>query len=605
MKKTLFFLSFITPLYLFGQITILSTDLPVIGDTIPRQQDTLPSSNEGPSGVNQIWDFSNAAAHNLNNTAILNPNSTPYGTDFSGSNMAMSNDGASFIYFSTFTDSMITDGAAGDLLGTGEIIKAFFYPSLKTNEYPTAYGNIYQDTYGFDVKADGSNLSVLLDSIRLKHTGTIYDTIDGWGTTITPVGSYQSLRGKRVEYSIDSIWTKGVTVFPFPPPTWTFFDAIIDTTTTFSWLAKEGKLSIAELNFDSLDNPNTLTWTLMPAIPIASFSFTDNGTGGFNFSDLSQNTPTTWAWDFGDGNTSTQQNPSNQYVSDSSYYVCLTVTNSAGSDTFCDSVIVTGTSTNPPPIANFSYVDNGGGSIAFTDQSQNVPTSWLWNFGDGNTSTQTNPSYQYTTDSTYIVCLTVTNGNGTATYCDTLLITGTTIILAPLASFSWVDNGGGFASFTDLSANSPTSWAWDFGDGNTAILQNPNNTFTVQDTTFYVCLTATNSAGNNTYCDSVMIVDTLIALQVSEHTTSNLDFAFFPNPTSGITTIHLNGVTGKSEFDLQMLNVLGQEIIGKHTLKSKNSKIEIDLSDLKSGIYFYIIKEIISGRSGSGKLLVN
>ncbi|OON65626.1 GEVED domain-containing protein [Hymenobacter sp. CRA2] len=71
------------------------------------------------------------------------------------------------------------------------------------------------------------------------------------------------------------------------------------------------------------------------------------------------------------------------------------------------------------PTANFT-VDQTvtcSGCVQFTDQSQNGPTSWLWNFGDGTTSTQQNPRHCYTTAGTFTVTLTATNsvGNNVAT----------------------------------------------------------------------------------------------------------------------------------------------------------------------------------------------
>jgi len=67
-----------------------------------------------------------------------------------------------------------------------------------------------------------------------------------------------------------------------------------------------------------------------------------------------------------------------------------------------------------PPVAAFSADDtlSCSGTINFTDQSQNVPIAWLWNFGDGSTSAQQNPTYTYTANGTYSVSLTATNGNG-------------------------------------------------------------------------------------------------------------------------------------------------------------------------------------------------
>jgi hypothetical protein len=74
-------------------------------------------------------------------------------------------------------------------------------------------------------------------------------------------------------------------------------------------------------------------------LPIPSYSSTDNGTGLFSFTDNSLGTITTWFWDFGDGNTSTFQNPNHQYTIPNTYSVCLTVTTGNGCvDTFCGNV---------------------------------------------------------------------------------------------------------------------------------------------------------------------------------------------------------------------------------------------------------------------------
>ena len=72
--------------------------------------------------------------------------------------------------------------------------------------------------------------------------------------------------------------------------------------------------------------------------------------------------------------------------------------------------------------------------------------------------------------------------------------------LAPVANFM-VDNMApvctGTVQFTDLTANSPTSWSWDFGDGQTSTLQNPSHTYATSGT-YTVVLVATNAQGNNT-----------------------------------------------------------------------------------------------------------
>ncbi|TGE28104.1 GEVED domain-containing protein [Hymenobacter metallicola] len=68
-----------------------------------------------------------------------------------------------------------------------------------------------------------------------------------------------------------------------------------------------------------------------------------------------------------------------------------------------------------PPVAAFTsnYVPTTCvNPVQFTDQSQNAPTAWLWNFGDNTTSTQQNPAHQYAASGTYTVTLTATNAFG-------------------------------------------------------------------------------------------------------------------------------------------------------------------------------------------------
>ena len=134
------------------------------------------------------------------------------------------------------------------------------------------------------------------------------------------------------------------------------------------------------------------------------------------FTDQSTNVPTSWSWDFGDGGTSTVQNPSNTYTTAGTYTVSLIVTNTAGSDTETKTSYITVSELVVAPVAEFeasATTITEGESITFTDQSTNVPTSWSWDFGDGGTSTVQNPSHTYTTAGAYTVSLTATNTAGT------------------------------------------------------------------------------------------------------------------------------------------------------------------------------------------------
>lgn len=142
-----------------------------------------------------------------------------------------------------------------------------------------------------------------------------------------------------------------------------------------------------------------------------------NGTAplAVNFTDQSANDPTGWQWNFGDGETSTQKNPSHTYNSAGTYTVKLTASNSFGSDIEEKIGYIIVSNDGSSPVAAFTGNPTNGTApltVNFTDQSSNSPTSWQWNFGDGSTSTQQNASHTYNSAGTYTVELEVSNGYG-------------------------------------------------------------------------------------------------------------------------------------------------------------------------------------------------
>jgi len=127
------------------------------------------------------------------------------------------------------------------------------------------------------------------------------------------------------------------------------------------------------------------------------------------------------------------------------------------------------------PRAKF-YADTYSGEIPLTvhfyDQSTHYPTSWLWNFGDGGTSTTKNPTHVYDSAGIYTVSLTATNQCGSD---DTVMVDLINVSCEPIeADFMTYDNTSGTVplhiNFQDNS-NPPfvaDSYLWDFGDGNTS-----------------------------------------------------------------------------------------------------------------------------------------
>ena len=232
--------------------------------------------------------------------------------------------------------------------------------------------------------------------------------------------------------------------------------------------------------------------------PVANFTATTTPdvAAPVQFTDNSY-APDSWYWDFGDGTTSTLQNPSHTYTAPGTYTVTLTVTNAFGNNTMEQNI----TKIIPPtPVANFTSNVTSGISpltVQFYDNSTNNPLTWYWDFGDGTNSTQQNPTHSYTTPGNYNVSLTVTNGGGSNNLTETNYIT--VYYPPPIASFT-ANTTTGIApvvvNFTDTSTGNITSYYWNFGDGTNSTLQNPSHIYTPG--TYTVSEIVTGPGGNNT-----------------------------------------------------------------------------------------------------------
>lgn len=182
---------------------------------------------------------------------------------------------------------------------------------------------------------------------------------------------------------------------------------------------------------------------------------------------------TQWAWDFGDGNSSVQTNPSHVYSAPGTYTVTLVVTASNGQ---ADAEVKTNYITvNPAPTAAFSASTNGCTlpvAVTFTNTSSGA-NSYQWSFGNGQTSTQQNPpAVNYTTAGTYNVQLIVTNSFG----CKDTLLQPLVVsnfqsgITAPATACV-----GTSVSINDNSTVGANSWNWTFGGGSPASSSSQNN----------------------------------------------------------------------------------------------------------------------------------
>lgn len=264
MKHLLLFSIALSCPFIWGQITIDQTDMPSVGDYIPRKSDTMTVlPGPGGSGPNQVWNFTNLSAYVITeNTSVVSVASTPNGNQFGNSNMSMTNDNANYLYFNKSAQSFSTQGFSGDLLGTG-VINAVFNPDLTLHQFPRTFGSSFSDTYVIDVTVPGAAINPLLSQINFIRTSVVHDTTDAWGQLTTPHGTYDVLRIHTMEVFTDSIWAQ-----PIFPPTWNLVSTSTDTTHSYSWVGKGGKLAIAEMSFDTLGLPKIFKWTELPGIGV-------------------------------------------------------------------------------------------------------------------------------------------------------------------------------------------------------------------------------------------------------------------------------------------------------------------------------------------------
>lgn len=207
--------------------------------------------------------------------------------------------------------------------------------------------------------------------------------------------------------------------------------------------------------------------------------FTDNS------SPIQSSNLVAWNWDFGDGSPPVgTQNPTHVYTQPGQYDVSLTVTDA----NTCTNNYILNVFISPIPVADFNVdslcfgMNSGIVDLSTVDNTHgdNI-TSWLWDFGDGQTSSNATPTHQYGSEDLYNISLTVTSNNG----CVNSITKTTAIYPIPVPDFTATTECLGFTTdFVDQStvsnahtSNAIVDWAWVFGDGNSGSTQNTSNDY--------------------------------------------------------------------------------------------------------------------------------
>ncbi len=273
---------------------------------------------------------------------------------------------------------------------------------------------------------------------------------------------------------------------------------------------------------------STATQTItVIAVPTAGFTFAVNGSTA-NFTNSSSNAAS-YAWNFGDGATSTATNPSHTYAGDGTYTVTLNATNACGTVTSTQTVVIV-----TPPSASFTMNASSGCApltVQFTNTSSANSSTFNWQFPGGNPSSSTaqNPSTTYSSAGTYTVTLTVSNAAGSSTATQTV-----TVNAAPSVAFN-ANTNVYVATFTN-NTNNGTTYSWNFGDGSNSSETNPVHTY-AGDGTFMVTLVATNGCGTATIQQQV-VISSLPVANFTANTTSGcptLEVQFQDQSSSNVT----------------------------------------------------------------------
>lgn len=260
-------------------------------------------------------------------------------------------------------------------------------------------------------------------------------------------------------------------------------------TVTYTPTAAEIAAGFINLTLTSTNNLNcnsvndVVKITFVPK-PFANFNFLNSCLNvTTNFTDFSLpviGTLNQWSWNFGDGSTSSIQNPSHTYTTSGTYTTQLVVKNTYGcTDTIKQTPII-----YPLPNAAFGTNRICTGAflnLVFTDSSTiaapETINSWFWDFGGPGQSNIKNPTQLFPGSGLYNITHIVTSNHN----CKDTIVKQITLAPRPIAGFAYsISSGvnvGTTVNFVDTSKNA-SNWSWSFGDGTPNVtLQNPNTIY--------------------------------------------------------------------------------------------------------------------------------
>lgn len=274
----------------------------------------------------------------------------------------------------------------------------------------------------------------------------------------------------------------------------------------FAHMKIDGDIMTVEVNSEYLEQIESFTVDRDPAADFEA-DYPEGQPLTVNFKDKSTGNVYKYDWDFGDGHTSQERNPSHTYADPGEYTVELIVSSAFNTSAPYSATVKTG------PVADFDADPYDGDfplKVQFTDNSNGSVSAYLWDFGDGTTSTERNPVHQYDMNGKFTVNLIVTGEERSDTKTKSDLIK-----VKPFADFSYEPSVCDLTSchdyctvwFTNYSKPDNLIYHWDFGDGATSTEQNPIHDFEANGSgwkTYKVELVVTETINTEVYTDSAI-----------------------------------------------------------------------------------------------------
>jgi hypothetical protein len=257
MKKILVLSFSILALEVGAQITITSADMPAAPKQYLQTVDTLPTISIGSAGANQIWNMAALKDQGKDTINVVAASATPYAVIFPTANLAYKT-GDNYLFLNNSTADLTTNGAVTTmppLVLTPLAIH--FSPAETILKYPSTFGTTFTGASGTDMKL-ALPANPLADSVHLKTAKTKTSTVDAWGSITSPYGTFNCLRFKEIQHSIDSTFFR-------MNGTWTLQNVAIDSSKTYNWLTNNLGIPLvsATVNFNT-DSVESVSWLALP-----------------------------------------------------------------------------------------------------------------------------------------------------------------------------------------------------------------------------------------------------------------------------------------------------------------------------------------------------